>query len=66
MELAAAKPELFPSKPEGEGDTLILINSEKPFERMVKNIIFAKMLGRKNIFKKPKYHRDLTAIQDIN
>lgn len=54
MELAAVRPDLLPAKPEGEGDTLILINSDKPFERMFKNIIFAKMLGRKNIFKKPK------------
>jgi len=54
MELAAVRPDIFPAKPEGEGDTLILINSDKPFERMFKNIIFAKMLGRKNIFKKPK------------
>jgi len=65
MELATIRPDLVKVKPEGEGDTLILTHSDKPYERLIKNIIFANMLGRKMI-KKPKYHRDLTSIQTIN
>lgn len=65
MELATKRPELIKPNPDGEGDNLILLNTDVPFDRLIRNIVFAKMLGRKAV-KQPKYHRDLTAIANIN
>lgn len=53
MELATKRPELIKANPDHEGDNLILLNTDVPVERMIRNIMFAKMLGRK-AFKKPK------------
>jgi hypothetical protein len=53
MELATKRPELVKLNPDGEGDNLILLNTDVPFEKLIRNIMFAKMLGRKAI-KKPK------------
>lgn len=53
MQLAINRDPIFKTH-EGEGDTLILLHTDKPFEKLIRNIIMSKMLARSELFDKPK------------
>jgi len=53
MELATIRKPMF-KHIEGEGDTLILLHTDRPMENLIRNILFEKMLGRAPLHNRPK------------